>query len=206
MTARKTKTPSGISEAGVLYGFDPVDTNRVNALTLGADGSFIVGGSTRLVSASFTRPNDTTIYAVGDLVANSTTNTSVTPMIFSIAKANGGSGSIVRARIRKTSTVTSNASFRIHLYRVAPVTISNGDNGVWLTSNANDYIGAILINVDRAFTDGAAGNGVPIVGSAINFDLSTTNSTNVFGLLEAVGTYTPTAQETFTVSLEVYRD
>ena len=54
-------------------------------------------------SASFTRPADTTQYAVGDLVANNTTPGSVTPLSWTLQSSNIiGPCSIYRARLAKT--------------------------------------------------------------------------------------------------------
>jgi hypothetical protein len=176
---------------------------QIGALDAGEAHVGEVGGRGAIASANFTRPADTTAYASGDLVANSTTAGSVTVMTFTIGRGSSGaaaSGMIRRARLRKTGTSTTNASFRLHLYRSAP-TPSNGDNGAWLTNNAADYVGAIDITVDRAFTDGAIGNGTPNTGSEINFTHQT-----YYGLLEARAAYTPANAEVFTLELEVIQN
>lgn len=170
----------------------------------GTQDTVSVRGNTKLVTASFARPGDTTPYAAGDLVANNTTAGSVTPMQFAVAREAGGSGMIRRARLRKSGTGVSGANFRLHLYRLAP-TCQNGDNGAWLTNRAMDYLGAFDITCDRVFTDGAAGSGVPLTGSEINFDLPDGVSI-VFGLLEARGAYTPATAEQFNVELEVLQN
>lgn len=160
-----------------------------------------VGGVTLLAAATqFTRPADTTAYASGDLIANSTTAGSVVPLQFTVARVAAGSGMIRRCRLRVSSTVLTNASFRLHLYTASP-TPSNGDNGAWLTDKALNYIGAFDITLDKAFTDGASGNGTPNIGSEINFALA--SGLIVYGLLEARAAYTPTSAETFDVALEV---
>ena len=183
----------------------PVDESNPLPATMGASESHIgqVGGTTVKASASFSRPANTTAYAAGDLVANNTSAGSVTAMEFTVARVAGGSGMIRRGRLRKTGTSVTLASFRLHLYLSAP-TVSNGDNGVWLTDKAADYVGAIDITVDRAFTDGAAGNGLPVTGSEINFDLA--SGTKLYGLLEARAAYTPASGETFTLDLEVLQN
>lgn len=163
--------------------------------------TYAPGGDVALVSASFTRPADTTAYASGDLVANSTTAGSVTPMTFTIGNYLNQGCMIRRARIRKTNTGVTNASFRLHLYRTTSPTVSNGDNGAWLSNQAANYIGAIDVTVDRAFTDGAAGNGVPVSGAEVNSAVNV-----VYGLLEARGAYTPGNAEVFTIELEVIRN
>ena len=43
---KKTKTPAGIGEAGVIFGFDPTDTNKVNAIQVNANGAVLVTGIT----------------------------------------------------------------------------------------------------------------------------------------------------------------
>lgn len=163
----------------------------------------VTAGIIRRPTAKFTRPADTTAYASGDLVANSTTANQVVPMQFTVARESGGSGMIRRARIRKSGTSISNASFRLHLYNVAP-TPSNGDNGVWLTNQSIEYVGALDIVCDRAFTDGSIGNGVPTVGFEINFKLE--SGAILYGLMEARGAYTPASAEVFLVELEVLQN
>ena len=162
-----------------------------------------VGGLAILASANFTRPADTTAYAIGDLVANSTTAGSVAPLQFTVARIAAGSGMIRRARLRKTGTGIVGTNFRLHLYRSTP-TPSNGDNGVWLTNQGANYMGAFDITLDRVFTDGASGNGIPILGSEINFKLP--SGQVVFGLLEARGAYTPVSAEVFTLELEILQN
>lgn len=190
----------------IASGKNPDDTDFTLPIEAGAGENHIgtVGGHIALVTASvMTRPSDTTAYASGDLVANSTTAGSVTPLQFTVARIAAGSGMIRRCRIRKSGTGVTNASFRLHLYSASP-TPANGDNGVWSTDQAANYLGALDVTVDRAFTDGAAGNGVPVTGSEINFKLASGQA--VYGLLEARAAYTPSSAETFTVSLEVLQN
>lgn len=179
----------------------PVSQSGTWTVGLSAGSNMIgsVAGITTNPSASFTRPADTTAYASGDLVANSTTAGSVTAMTFTVARANGLSGMIRRARIKKTSTSTTNASFRLHLYTSIP-TVTNGDNGVWLSTQSG-YLGAIDLPADRAFSDAASGVGVPIAGSDIDY-VCGGSVTAIYGLLEARAAYTPTSGETITVELE----
>jgi hypothetical protein len=66
----------------------------------------VVGRTPALSSANFTRPADTTAYASGDLVANSTTAGSVVAMSF--ASATFGSGA--PAQIRRVRILTSSTS------------------------------------------------------------------------------------------------
>ncbi len=187
---------------------------RVSAYTSGSitvegfasEGASIeeAGGDRMAVVAAptFTRPADVTAYASGDLVANNTVAGSVVALVFSTAARIGaGNGAVRRARIRKSGTGVANAAFRLHLYTTAAPTVTNGDNGAWLSTGSASYLGSIDITVDKAFSDGAAGQGAPAAGAEINFALA--SGQTLWGLLEARGAYTPANAETFSVSLEV---
>lgn len=153
-------------------------------------------------SANFNRVADTNAYASGDLVAQSTTAGSCTPLSWTAARTAAGSFSVRRARLKKSGTSITNAAFRLHLYLSSP-TIANGDNAAWSTTHSG-YLGAIDIVVDKAFTDGAAGNGMPNIGSDINVKLA--SGQTIYGLLEARGAYTPASGETFTTELELFQN
>lgn len=180
-------------------------SGRVHVAPLVAGEAHIgeVGGRIATPSANFTRPSDTTAYASGDLVANSTTAGSVVSLSWTITRIATGSAILRRVRLRKSGTGVTNAQFRVHFYSAAP-TAANGDNGVWSTSGVADYLGAVDVTVDRAFTDGAAGNGVPVTGSEINIALA--SGSTIRGLVEARGAYTPASAEVFTIDLEVYQN
>lgn len=191
-----------VTQTGAL----PAGTNNIGDVDVAsiAAGETHLGevGSRTIVAAAttMTRPGDTATYATGDLVANSTTAGSVVPLSFTVGRIAAGSGAIRRCRIRKSSTGVVNAFFRLHLYGASP-TVTNGDNAAWLSNNVATYLGAMDVLVDRVFSDGAAGNGVPINGSEINFVLA--SGQVIFGLLEARGAYVPGNAETIDVSLEV---
>lgn len=149
---------------------------------------------------NFTRPANTTAYTSGDLVANSATAGSVVPLSWNV----GNKPIAVRlARVKKSDPSTTNASFRLHLYISSP-TCANGDNGAWST-NFSGYVGFLDATVDKAFTDAAAGIGVPTVGTEILIpdNYSSTGYTTLYGLLEARAAYTPASEEVFTVDLEI---
>jgi hypothetical protein len=120
--ATSTKQPA-LGTAGSASS-DVISVQGIASMTaLKVDGSAVTqpvqAGKSALISASFTRPADTTAYASGDLVANSTTAGSVAPLTFSnVVRVNGAGGLVRRAKLRKTGTSTTNASFRIHFYAV----------------------------------------------------------------------------------------
>lgn len=162
-----------------------------------------VGGHIVVASANFTRPADTTAYAVGDLIANSTTAGAVAPLQFTVSRTVDGSFMIRRARVKKTGPSVTNAQVRLHLYKQSPAA-SNGDNGVWLTDEKL-YLGSMDVTPDRAFTDAAKGIGVPNAGSEIN-GTPDVGTQLIYGLLEARAAYVPASAEVFTVTLETHQN
>ena len=190
------------------------DTERRSTLLVDSSGRVLValasgeghlgevGSPMATPSANFTRPADTTAYASGDLVANSTTAGSVVPLSWTAARIGAGSFMVRRARLKKSTTSVTNASFRLHLYAASP-TCTNGDNGAWLTTEST-YLGAIDITIDKAFSDAASGIGAPNTGSEISVELS--SGQTIYGLIEARGAYTPGNAEVFTGILELFQN
>ena len=117
-----------------------------------------------------------------------------------MARVAGGSFMLRRCKLHKSGTSITNASFRVHLFRAAPATVTNGDNGAFSVSGVADYVGAFDVIMDRAFTDGAVGFGVPVAGLEMSLDLA--SGTTLVWFVEARGAYTPASAETFTLSLD----
>lgn len=146
-----------------------------------------------LTSNTITRPSDTTTYTNGDLLANSTSVGSVTP--FSFTNTLGRGLVIKRLSLLKSSNVTTNASFRVWLYKDVPVT-GNGDNGIFGTTTDAGIFGTVPI---------ATGSETYVSTSV--FAQSTTPDLYVYldadqtfyALIQMQAAYVPTAAETFTL-------
>lgn len=148
-----------------------------------------------IASANFTRPSDTTAYANADLVANSTTAGSVVPMAFNIPSLGA---KLWRASINFDSATPTNATFRLHLYSSSP-TVTNGDNGAWLTTNSG-YQGFILIDASTlTFSDTTTGYNAQL--TAPLFVAPSASTGKLYGLLAATAAYTPASAEVFTVTV-----
>lgn len=148
-----------------------------------------------ITAPTFTRPADTTAYADGDLVANSTTNTEVVPLVFNVP--NRRSCLIRGAFLTKSDqTDVANATFTLHLFRSSP-TVANGDNGA-LSTNIADKIGTVNIGQMVAYTDDAY---KMTYGGNLYVDSGV--SRIIYGLLEADGVYVPASGETFTVGIVI---
>lgn len=147
--------------------------------------------------ASFTRPNDTTTYASGDLVADSTTAGSVHPLQFTFPTANF---KIQRVGLVLSGAVNTLGSFRLHFYSNGP-TVANGDNAAWSTTESI-YMGDVDIDCTlRTFTDHAQGFGLFATSDVPLYLVINPATLLVYGLLEARAAFVPIANETFTVTL-----
>ena len=156
------------------------------------------------LSQSFSRPNNTTAYASGQLVANSVTAGLVVPMAFTVGgNSMPGQFRLSRIRLFKSGTSSTNAQFRLHLYG-APPSVANGDGGVWSTSGAGFYLGSIDVASMKAFTDGCADVGDDAAGSEHWIRLA--GGATYYGLMEARAAYTPVANEQFTVTPETVEE
>lgn len=150
--------------------------------------------------ATFTRPVGTTPYAAGQLVANSATAGSVVPLLFNVGNTFPvAQFRLTRIRLFKSGTSVTNATFRLHLYENLPV-CTNGDGGTWLTDNAAHWLGNIDVPSMLAFSDGAAGTGSATAGSEML--IRTYQGAKIYGLLAALGAYTPASSEVFTAVME----
>lgn len=165
-----------------------------------------VGAST-VVKASFTRPANTTAYATGQLVANSTTAASVVPLNFTVSRMQNSSFSIRRVRLKKSGTSVTNASFRVHLFNAVPTVATTGDGGTVtsVVSGSANAIGRFDVTIDQAYADGSNGSGVPTAGGEVTA-LPATGTQLIYALVEAKGAYTPVSGEVFTVELEILQN
>lgn len=159
-----------------------------------------------LVSDTIAKVSGTTAYGAGDLIAQSATAGSVVPFEFEgAARLPGRGGRIKGAKLSKNDDTVTNASFRIHLYRTSP-TPANGDNGAFLTSESG-YIGSIPVDMTSGAIVFASPEALAEWSAATDLLFQCpAGETSIFGLLEAVGTYTPITLEQFTITLAIEQD
>lgn len=147
-------------------------------------------GLIKKVTDSFTRPANTTQYTAADLVANNATAGSVVPLTFNTGR---GGIRIKGVHITKSDeTDLTSADFSLHLFGTSP-TVANGDNGA-LSYDYSEKFGDIDFSTMVAATD---------VAWAFNsgLDLNYYTTGNIYGLIEADGTYTPASAEVFSVTI-----
>jgi len=159
---------------------------------------YIYEGDTPSVNASFTRPANTTTYAAGDAVTNSTsapvkiTFTGVTPLP-------AGSNEVVGAILIDGANQTLKGQFELWLFD-ASVTPDN-DNALFTPTDAElaTLIGVIPLNAYYVgdATAGADGNVIfPVQG--LSLPLKCTGSLqDIYGLLVVRNAYVPVSAEVF---------
>lgn len=153
-------------------------------------------------TATFTRPVNTTEYAVGDLVANSTDAGEVLPLEFNdLLFQNYGEGYIVKAKL-STSQTTFNGILRLHLFKVAPAVVADNAAYPLLSAEQVNYIG----NIDfiSFFTGGSGSEAAVSVIKDERLALklaSDTGASALYGLLETRAVFTPASGQTFTVEI-----
>lgn len=153
-------------------------------------------------SVAITRPADTTAYTLGDLVGG-------IAAIDNVSRSPGEALRVERVRLRKSGPSLTNASFRVRLFRLLPVT-NVADNGVFNNNGAlaladiHGYLGYFDIAMNESGTIGATGPaGTPNSGSGLTFETDPTAPTGqIWAMIEARGAYVPASGEVFTIVLE----
>lgn len=153
--------------------------------------------------AGFTRPADTTAYAANDLVANSTTPGSVTPLTFAMPGLRGGIGAkLVSARILKSAASATLATFALHFFGRAQV-VTAGDNGAFQVVNGTDYLGSLAADMATlGSTHFSAGGLWKLFQPTLPLPLDLPAG-NVYAYLVAGAAYVPASAETFAVQLGI---
>ncbi len=185
-----------------------VDVTRMAALVAGEAHVGEVGGKTINILGSFTRPADTTAYAAGDVVCNST-SAPVVITFTNCARINAGSGLIVGAQLVDGAYVASTLAAELWLFDTT-ITMDN-DNAVFTPTDAElqTLVGVIQFN-NPLVGDATAGVGGNVVNLAtlVNHIAFTTGaaSRNLFGVLVARNAYVPISAETFDIRLRISQD
>ena len=174
------------------------------ALATGSSTTNPVSTNSVVSSATITRPADTTAYAAKDVVS---TLAGAVIEFTGMARANAGTGTIVRARLM-TSQKTNVALYRLHLFHTAPTAIADNSPYLLLYANAANRIGSIdfpaLSTEDSTNSTAAAGMRPSYDGSYNAPNLwykCATADTKLYGILETLSAFTPDSAQTFFIEL-----
>ena len=192
--------PKPTGSPGALAGrkFHELDTLRVYKYRVNGWEPYaleVQGEVIAAVAPDLIRPNDTTDYAEGDVIAG--------PLIFAdIGRVPLRGGYLTGARMRTTKADWETA-VRLHLFRAA-LQAAPADNAILEVANADvdAWLGTISFPEPAVKAPGRCaavwtGQPVPIQSDGLN---------RVYGLLEALDVATPAAGQRFSVTLEVERN
>lgn len=150
-------------------------------------------GSSVAVSATQTRPNNTTAYTALDVVGQDP----AANMEFATGLDLGAGFVIYGARLRIDAAAipAGMTSFRLHLYNAAPTAIADNAAFNLIAADRAKYLGYVVIPepVDNGDTLWGQSDHVNFTGKLA--------ATSIYGVLQTVGAYTPTALVVKTVSL-----
>ncbi len=147
------------------------------------------------VSASQTRPNDTTAYTALDVVGQDP----AANIEFANVGAADGMFVILGARLRidVAAIPAGMTSFRLHLYDAAPTAIIDNAAFNLIAADRGKYLGYVTIEniLDLGDTLFLQSDNVNVSGKLAG--------TALYGILQTVGAYTPTALTVHTVTIIV---
>ena len=182
------KTPTLVSgrQPVVLQTALPAGTN-----VIGQTGYKLVR-----VSANFTRPSDTTAYAVGDAVTNSTSSPTVFQLDLGALGAVAGQGVEIR-KIAVVSSVKQNPLPLFNVYLNNATFTATNDNAALDIADATMEQGGSWFNCDvQNYT--ASNSRVAYVNIASPMVLAAAD-TKLYGTIQAANAYTPVSGEKFTI-------
>ena len=150
------------------------------------------------IKAQFTRPNDTTAYAAGDVVGPAVTGN----LVFSSTDPTMKLGENVifnRASLRAdvAALPTGMGSLRLHLFDSAPTAIADNAAFNLIEADRDKYLGYIDFDTMQDL-----GDTLYITMPSLNFQAKIgITSTTLYGVLQTLSGYTPTASAVKTITL-----
>lgn len=195
----------GVRQAaiGPLSGTD----GDYESFQMDANGQLKVIAASRkaIITATLTRPSDTTAYAADDAVSSSTSAPTISTFT-GCARATGLGGTILGCVM--TDSAYSATPGQYDLWLLDTTTTPTNDNTAFAPSDAdaNTLVAVIPLNVvsNGTKTAGTGGNMVFTWQGIRPF--VTAGSANLFGLLVVRNAYTPISAEVFQIRLIIEQD
>lgn len=153
----------------------------------------------------FTRPNNSTQYTAGDAVSDNATSATVATFTLSdMARAPGLGGRITNVTLHKTDQDLTGADFDIYLFDAAVAGTSFEDNAAHALTDAELQTCIGFVSLTAASHAVSGGMITGDLYSRSNLDWAygfsgTGTSTDLYVVVIARGTYTPAANEVFTI-------
>ena len=155
-------------------------------------------------TSTLTRPNNTTAYSINDLIASNTTAGSIVVPTVTVTRfaASGGKITGVCLTTPQTSGLDL-VQIRIRFWRTAP-TYTNGDNGAYaVATGASGYLGKAEVTLEQ-FGDGATGCAPIYERSDLRIKLA--SGSTIGWDMQVLTAFTPSANQTFTMTLDAEED
>lgn len=174
-----------------------------------APDRIFLGHTTNIVQTSITRPNNTTQYAIGDVVATAAGD----PVIVfdAVARSAGGAGMIMTAKMVDSANQATPPILALWLFKARPLSVNTpADNAAFNPSDADmlNLVGVIDLVTPKIgdATVGAGGNLV-IQSDVIALPFKCAGGDDaLYGVYVMANTYTPLANEVFTPDVTVLQD
>lgn len=172
-------------------------------------GSEIIagGGITVIRSVSKTRPADTTAYAAGDVI-NESTSAGTVWTFADAARMLGGSGIINKVEIVDYAYVATTLQCELWLFNTTVG--ADFDNAVFTPTDAELLTRVAVIPISTAYVgDATAGTGgnVSLTSGVVNQSFKCAIADDsLYGVLVARNAYVPISGEIFNIQLFIYQD
>lgn len=203
--------PTGASTAAKQPALGTAGSSSADVISVQGVASMTpltTGGISKLISSSITRPSDTTAYAAGDAVTNSTSSP-VVVTFSNMCRVSGGSGVIVGASLIDSANQSTKGDFELYLFDTTFT--PDNDNAVFTPTDSELETALGFISFSSSFaksgdaTSGASGNAM-YASSMSNPIPYVCGTTSVFGGLVVRNAYTPVSAEKFTIRLQIQQD
>lgn len=155
---------------------------------------------TRLVEVSKTRPADTTTYAAGDVVAESTS--AATVWTFAGAAREAGLGGVLQSAVLVSSLAPPTLKGEFELYLFDTTITTQNDNAAWSPSDADakKLLAMVPFSTANYRSFGANNGGYILNALGISYACAA-GATSLFGVLVARNAYVPGNAEELTLRL-----
>lgn len=176
----------------------PAGSNTIGNVGLSAGTNQVgrFGYSLKRINTSFTRPADTTAYAIGDAVTNSTSS----PAVFQLDLSSIGAVAGQSIEIRKLAVVSSAKQSTLPLFNVylSPITFTaTNDNSALDIDDTTMESGGSWIALD--FQNYTNSNSRVAKENANTPFVLAGSDTKIYGTIQAGNAYTPASGEKFTI-------
>ena len=179
----------------VNSGTNSAGTQRV---TLATDDSLVavMVAGTITSKVTYTRPADTTAYAVDDYSSNSTSSPTTGGLTFTMARASGKGGILTDVIITSSNNAATTLQGELWLFDQAPT--AGNDNVTWALSDA-DVLNLVAVIPFSLIKE--ANNSWAHIQN-LNIGYTCVGSTNLRGLVKVKNTYTPASSEVIGITLK----